>query len=139
MGVLGREDGEASAREVGEVGLALLVGELREAEQLALGVEAAGEEPGLGAEERRGGLGAASLLGVAFGLGEGAGGVALAAGLLAGVVEGDAGLGDRDGGAGAVGRAAVDELVERPRDREAPRVAGPAGDGGGMWGRSPGC
>ena len=130
VGVLGGEDGQASAREVSEVGLALLVGHLRQAEELALGVEAPGEEAGLGAKEGGGGLGTPSLLRVALGLGERSGRLAFVPCLGAGVEETDPGLGDLDGGAGSVDRSSVEELVERPRGREAPRVAGPAGDGG---------
>ena len=95
VGALGVQDGEPLAGEGGVVGLALLVGHLGQPEQFALGVEAAGEEGGVGGEERAGGLGAALALGVALGLGEGSGpGVGLAL-VLAGVVERDPALGDR--------------------------------------------
>ena len=72
------------------------------------------------------GLGVAlALVGLAFGAGDHA---LPRPGLLplpAGVVEVDARLGERDGGAGALDGPAVEELFERPRGREPPRVAGP--------------
>ena len=132
--MLGGEHGEPLAGEPFVVRLALLVLDLGQPQELALGVEAAGEEAGLDAEpggEGVGhGLGLAAALGLALGAGDGAlagGGLPL---LAAGVVEADPGLGESDGGVGALDGAAVEDLVDAPRDRDAPRVAGPAGDRG---------